>query len=99
MLVSLAVYVFCRAASWQVWHDHTCQAADAPGFLDVPAQVQCQPVGTVEWVLLMREPELGNGCLVAYFLFCWYCVQTSSANPKMAGEVLAPSQVDLIQDG
>lgn len=75
------------------------EPADTAGLLNIPAEVQGQPVGTVERVLLVGESQFRHSRAVAQDTAHRYGVQAGSTDAKETGKVGAPSCIHLIQDG
>ena len=58
-----------------------------------------EPADTVVWVLGMCLSDLSKQYVVVIVLFVWSHVEARPGNAKDGCKVLAPSWLDLIQDG
>ena len=82
-----------------VWYNHARKTTNTSSFLNVPAKMQRQPVGTVERMHFMSGFELLHRSNIFTSLLSWLDIQPCPTNPKMTCEVFSPSWVDFLQDG
>lgn len=80
-------------------NNHASQNADPSGFLLVPAKVKGETCNTVERVQFVSCSQLGNGQSVTSGLRTGLHVVARSAKPQTVHVLLAPSWVDLAQNG
>ena len=79
--------------------DNATQITDAPGLGFAPTQMNGQPCHTVERMLGMSGTECGYGYRIFGLLFGCRAVVMRTTDTKRGRKLLAPSWLDLIQDG